>query len=448
MSIDIFSLLPHSPDTHLKDEESKFRILYLIKFFIEEIIESITLFYIDKEYSAFDAHVGETLCQIRACLLLDLIHNSKLDHDHINGLLVKYINLNNQCHNLLDNLNKLKINKNARFNKTLDANIKLDNFLHINNFEFQIEQETLLLVQSLFLSKFSIKDVIGASQAIDYDSLHKRLNFTKSISRRIVKLYQQNLSEISSKFILNSTSQFKNLYHLKNILPYLGKIDHQKRKVFPCYEVTQVLLEILLQKKYLVLILTTRYFEDYKDTVAMLFLPTEKNFIFCNEPKEFSNQPAFIINGAAIYTKENREAKISYCQRFLDIGLEKILIANMAAHPQFSSIEFETIAYNPYSTLIDDMQQKLLSESNSDKAMQYQTDIKLATELESKLLSDKAYAIAHGCSQANPTLFLVNHIFCDLICHQYNDWEDLSYTAAPYETHSAITRKNEAELVY
>ena len=48
----------------------KLKILKLLNFFIEEMMEAIDLFYIQKRYDLFDPHVGDTLCQIRAYKIL------------------------------------------------------------------------------------------------------------------------------------------------------------------------------------------------------------------------------------------------------------------------------------------------------------------------------------------------------------------------------------------
>ncbi len=46
--------------------EMKIKILHLIAFFTKTAIDALNNFYFKKDFSKFDPHVGETLCQIRA----------------------------------------------------------------------------------------------------------------------------------------------------------------------------------------------------------------------------------------------------------------------------------------------------------------------------------------------------------------------------------------------
>ena len=70
MSLNNLLLFPYSSKTILVDQKMKMKVLHFTDFFLEEIIAAIELFFLKKEFQKFDAHVGDTLCQIRAYKIL------------------------------------------------------------------------------------------------------------------------------------------------------------------------------------------------------------------------------------------------------------------------------------------------------------------------------------------------------------------------------------------
>jgi hypothetical protein len=68
----ILDLLPYKPTVKIYDSVLAIRILTLLASLANEVIESTEDFFLTKNMINFDAHVGENLCQIRACLLLEL----------------------------------------------------------------------------------------------------------------------------------------------------------------------------------------------------------------------------------------------------------------------------------------------------------------------------------------------------------------------------------------
>lgn len=74
----LVDLLPYSPEALIKDHSFRLRILKLSQFLISMFQEALIEFYINQNLLAFDAHVGENLCQIRACYLLILFKGGEV----------------------------------------------------------------------------------------------------------------------------------------------------------------------------------------------------------------------------------------------------------------------------------------------------------------------------------------------------------------------------------
>jgi len=403
--------------------------LQLMEFFAKESIDIMESFYIKSEFSKFDPHVGETLCQIRAYrnLWLAFDNSSSITSDKLEEL-AKIKVIYHFVKQSISNFRMLIANKSSKYNKELDGHEELEAFLKRNNLLFDISKNLFFLITSRFLTIFSIKDANNSPIAIDFEKLINELKIAKSFARRMVRNFQENLAQISCDFIINLLHELPELRKIKQILPYLQVVDEQNRKIFPCYEVTKILLTHLWKNKRQVFVIVHRYLHNKEvDKIPMLFIPKMNNYDFELYSGSYQQinllNPFFIIRGMILYdNSDSIESPIEFITRFTRLGITNILLANMAKHPQFSAKELDFISDNPYKFFLHD--QASLPAGFEGRVVQNvpinaRSEAKYAViELEAELLAMKQLARQEGCCIESPKLFFVKHIYCDTLKNQ------------------------------
>ncbi|MDF2868213.1 MAG: hypothetical protein K0S11_1683 [Gammaproteobacteria bacterium] len=404
----ILNLLPHSPKTLLINQTMKLQMLQLLGFIINEIRNSIVLFYYQKKFSKFDPHIGDTLCQIRAYKVLLLFYQSTSD---IHEQFEKF----NQAYQLVNqhiaDLEALIEQKNGKYQKALDSSEELFSFMQQRGLIFNISEDLIFLTQAKIVANFSKIDTAGVSRGIDYDKLCLKAGTSKSLAKRIIHSYQQHIATLSCSFIIELLEELPSLKELKRKLIELRQIDNDKRPVLPCYEATKVLLKHILREKHPVILSVDREFETNIDTINLLFISNQDStrFILNSDIWAYpADTPCIIIKGTTIYThKETIETKEQFINRLTTLGLDNAILANMAKHPQYSAPELKDLSEDPYQCLLG----KKFSTLDANLIID-----KLKNEfIKMKELSDQT-----GCCLENPSLFLVKHIFCDMAGNYIN----------------------------
>jgi hypothetical protein len=102
-----------------------------------------------------------------------------------------------------------------------------------------------------------------------------------------------------------------------------------------------------------------------------------------------SESACIIIKGMVEYTDDDSlESSQSYENRIIETGLINIILANMAAHPQYSGNKLHSLQNNPFENIA---QFKNLSQ---------------------EIKQMKSFSKIHGCCETNKSLFFIKHIFC------------------------------------
>lgn len=411
MDYHILDLMLQSPTTqvpaHLKYTEA----VIFIRFIIKQMISALEAFFLDKNVGKFDPHVGETSCQIRAYQLL-LMSKGISAADKISA--INKIKLLRVCQEKLeqDFIHYKKVDTTRR-----DRNIKnftLENFIEKSEYNISLSEREYVITLAFILTLYKKKGSKDNPE-IDYKKLMYEACLSKGLARRLVHLYQIELSRLSCEFILKLVDELPKSEITRTELEALICFDDDKRHVLPCYWVTNVILQHMNYFPASLSLLIHRQVGNITiDVVSMHFISLAGNFyLLSNEhcDHDLYENPRYVIHGVVKYDNSYIESIDDFRQRFQALGLKKIMLANMAAHPQYSGKKLEKISFNPFSDL--EIQGKII---------RYEL-------LEKKFLLSKKEAKKNGCAINNPKLFYIVHIFCDNIERKINSNE---YDMAEY----------------
>lgn len=417
------SLFPITEQTLLKNREMKYNTLKLMSFFVNQVIKIIKLFLFEKKLYEFDPHVGDTLCQIRAYAVLLISLRWKKNNIQITSELAKYNAIYIMSNKSLTDFEKMREENSSCYNKSLDKQEEFKKFIENSGLMFQMSSDVFFLTQCYILTKFSKVNGAGVSTGIDYERLCFEANMSKSFAKKLMHYFQKNIAEYSCKFIIELLRDLKGFKSLKLILPHMQLIDADKRSVLPCYEVTKILLAHILKYDVAILIVVNSCHTAQGMYFRLLFPPNKEISDF--ELRQdlctlYAKRPCVVIRG--VTSKSEQEIRSSFLSDFIRLGLTKILLANMAKHPQYSSHIFEHISENPYIPLSGNnfVSSPYFSDNQSLIKNNYS---KAITNLENEFLQMKKIAEAEGCCKENPNLFLVKHIFCDIL-ENYSAFSD------------------------
>ncbi|MBA3285403.1 MAG: hypothetical protein H0U27_10155 [Nitrosopumilus sp.] len=381
----LIDLMPYDPSVKIFDNNLKHRILLMVQVIVNELIDSIKDFYMDKNLSLFDPHVGENLCQIRACQLLDIYFEAK-NQPSIAIEMKHYENMATYIAKLLQE----KIHESVA-----GPRLTVQSFLDEFQLNISIPPTLYYLTLSHFLTKFVTFNE-QENTIINYDKLLCNLKVSKNIGRRIIHQYQIQLSYHSYRYV--ETKALEQKKNNINLLKSLQKFDDDGRHTLPCYLVMDVLLGNLKGRKNN-LLFVVRYEKKREKKLTVLFYvynETAGCYFFCsNHTEEMLNEPCFIVHGICDASFESID---SYIAKFNDIGVEHVIMANMATHPQYSGKKLTALKQNPFIPIITSENQDCLSEA-------------IPIENQFKLMKQMGEEI--GCSAANPKLLHIRHIFCD-----------------------------------
>lgn len=411
---DFVDLFPYKKDIQLTSIADKIRVLRLTDFFYKSLCASIEAF-VAREYGKFDAHVGDSLCQIRAYRLILISENR--DKEFIESLfkLTQEIkSLQMACQQLLQEYLVLRHKRTTRETQHIVQSMTLEMFLERQRFDIILTDIQIFLVQNFILSRYHCTLSLdpwpgkgGTKMTIYYSRFCEELKISsKSFMRKMIVYLQHNISKQSCHFIFQLSCELGiNSYHIQ-LFKALYLKDGNGRHVIAGYEVTKAIMQhAFLTKKWIQLIVL-RISEKVQEELYFMLKPAENNkdYVLTNMIADCPNHQALIVcKGVAHYETDINETKDQYIKRFLDIGYEDILLSNMAQHPQYVDQQLSAHRDNPYLQLRD----KLIEQQHMD----------YVTRAEDQFLQHKYLSKKIGCAQSNASLFLLTHISCDSVIH-------------------------------
>lgn len=380
-------LLPQSPDSWMIDSKIKIQILGFKLLLLDELIDALEFFFIEKDLSKFDPHVGETSCQVRACQMLSLLEEMKGQKSKVYSVqkLAEINAVKSNIQTLIAALQELHLKPVKR---RAVAKTQLRAFMEAHQCTFALTQEELFLFHAYILTRFRKVNGLG-DMCIDYNKVYAQLNVSRSSAVKFIHCYQVRMAQWSCQYVQERIAQVHDAA-LSRVLPHLQIQDSDGRAVFPCLHMMEVLLQDLLHmQKSIVIVVERRSKLAHLDKVIIAFEVKNGAYEYCAKIK---NKPSFIVYGTMVYQdNEIVETEADYIQRFKNAGIVAALLSNMAAHPQYSGLPH----LSPYELVKD----PILSEA--------------VLQLKSRQLSLLDVAKKIGCEKNNPELLFIRHINCN-----------------------------------
>lgn len=386
MEFSCIDLLPQASTAIVRDSHMREQTLKLMHSLTKFTIHALEKFHLHKQYEDFDPHVGETACQIRAYILLLTSKTTDLDLFHKKRQLISTINKN--LEHALTNLKNTHLPNNQ---------LTIETFLKQNEFYYELNDEEILITTSYFLTEFKEKEPDGSTY-INHDKIADHINSPRKLAKKLTRQFQLILAQLSCQKIFQWGQEITYPNEQLNILKKLQLFDDDARSVLPCYYFTKILFHHLLKKALPIIVIITHKNNVSSNQICLLSYPNLLKSIvpLKNVYKYFYNESSFIIEGETLYNIHEKEKE--YLAKINQIGIETILLANMAIHPQYSGNKLSEYCTDPFGMI--------------EEHEEHDEFIKLMrTELSN--MSKAAKEI--GCCKENPALFLVNHIYCDTI---------------------------------
>lgn len=401
------NLCPHESNILIKDITQKIDHISLVRVLLGYFNEAI-MFFQKRMLSRFDAQVGENLCQIRAYKVYQL-SQSKTFHDK---LITTQNNLKRSIKILISNEQDyqhwLKRNKADRPNNIQEP-LYLSDFFEKMEVRITFEEDMFFLFLSYFLCKYCIVDEENIPFTMDYQRIQKDLNLSRSFSKRLVHYYQKHLSILSCDFIFKLLSDIKEYAKLNSVLRMLHKKAGEGRMVLPCFLVTKIILQHMIQKEVSILLVCNLKIGLRKELVTYMF---QGNKLTNNFELSIFNS----ANNILVFYGEHKQPqdgnKEKFLEEILEIGFKEIIFYNNAAHPQFSGQMLLDFRDNPFHQLLREYKKGSINLSAAE--------MELIKELSNTIYNYKHNAIQFGCIKDRPRLFLLKHIFCDTTEHHSN----------------------------
>ena len=376
----LLELLPNNRDSLLLSPTEKARLLSQLSNLATFTINAAKTF-INNHPNKFDPHVGETLCQIRAYKTILLFRN----HQQLKSLFNLEIT---QIHQMKANIFHLR-KKYKNVIKSQKDIMSIDDFVAQCALPVSISDELTFLVSSYILTTFSQRDADNIPQAICRSTLKRVFNESNTFCTRFIRNIQRYLAEDSCAFIKALCKDMEtpddNLLLIKAFL----KISENGKPVLPAFLTMRILLEHMKTTATpLVLRLHIPNLENKTCQIILCYEPDRNHFI---STRQFNTtKPAIFIEGLTSFTPSDSLSKI--VNQLSKYSLEQILLANMAAHPQYSGEVLNTYRNSP---------SPLTKYKNEKPVVSYLCDYKFWSD----------YAYKHGFSTVEPTLLLVKHIY-------------------------------------
>lgn len=374
--LDCTNLLPQSSNAIIRDTKMQQQIINFTAYICSQFILTLQTFYLDKNYSAFDPHVGDTACQIRAYQTI-LLAEKPVDEKHI----LERIQFLQQICAHLENWKKLSENANF-FGCNNQFTIK--KFLQTLHVFFTITPQEAFLVKSFFLTNFKTKTSITET-FINHDAICQKAKISKKFAKKITRHYQIDLAKDSVNTIKKLAQELDPNNYPVDLLEQLIKHDDDDRPTLPCYLYSKIIFEHMLKNNTPVVLIANN-----RKPLYYLPTPNKDKYIMLQAPEDISAAPCLVFHGKNNQLSQNDE---EYQESIKQTTLKDLWLSNMAAHPQYSGNKLSPYKTNPFPNL------------NTPRIKQ----------LHHETILRQKQAIQSGFCHKNSAKFLISHIISDNI---------------------------------
>lgn len=333
-----------------------------------------------REMPFFDPLVGEHACQIRAAMFAEILNKEGID-EHIKLVRKRLADHADQIRSFI-----AAPPVRSRYVVSFKA------FLEENNAIFDASEEILIIISSFILSetkkvKFepNIHGVPSRHERILAKDLSKEKGLVPNFANAIIDMAQKELSKLSVIYVQRIALQ-----HLVSNEEKLGarlvfgnnvKEDERHRSMIPCYPTMQLIFKRMLINKIPLVLRIEQFIKNQIKPYGCinLIFGNDKNggYTKVDNPSQVLQIGAVFIHAKSITDKE-QPAKILE-EKILSHPITKLILYALADHPPYGS---------------DD---KVISPENPECDL----DRQLAHQL--------------GTCRSNPSLFMLEHIYCDLL---------------------------------
>jgi hypothetical protein len=271
-----------------------------------------------------------------------------------------------------------------------EKSVSLVNFLREKKYYFDLTEMELYLVISRILTIYKTKNNHTIS-LIDYKKIQNDLEISEGMAKRYIHAYQKKLSVDSCEFIYDILRELEVKPLSEEELKFFELLDDDGRHVLPSYIVIKIILSHLIASSRTLMLIVKRISEN--QIIDEIYLPfvvnqvTKKLIFVKNEKINIPYSPCFFIKGITEYKKCKIEPFEKFVNRLLSVGIENVILFNMAVHPQYSGKKLKLFSCNPFM--------------NNN------------IELKNEFFYKKMMGHQLGCDVNSATLFNIQHIFCD-----------------------------------
>jgi hypothetical protein len=400
----VLNFLPHSIEMKIKSASSAVDILGILEKILNLADYAFSAMQ-RREYESFDSLIGENSCQIRAYMIYRFYKENIINTHSINS---EHQSLKVLLANVKDTKNFIIAKKTDFLNNEFSekTQVTLKSFLVDNALYLYFSTEIGLLIIMYILSKYTITNKEGIHTGINYLLMKENLEFSKTISRKIIHLYQVEVSKYSCLFIKKIACEISSIFpsYIKVIDELLFK-DDDGRSVLPCYLTTDIILKHMSMNKELLVVNVC--FEQKQEKIAFKVA----NNIFYNFDKSKnlnyfeSHKPCMVFRGISSNMSSSQQIE----KNLLMLEVTRALLGSTVRHPQYPGKLLAPLKEDPFSVIINTVTDEVIKNHL----------LKIRTEF----LFLKKWALEHGCCDEAMHNFFFTHIFCG----STNNYTGISY---------------------
>ncbi len=382
-----FDLIPQNPLCLLYEPRLRYQHLRILNFVLDQTITAIKKLFIERKYTDFDPHVGDTLCQIRAAKILHIATNPQFNiAEHINYLnkILLKVKLLTPVIERSISIKRSPMLKQKENNQTLEA------FLTESKINFNIHPQVDYLIKAYLLTKYKTQ-LAGKHPKINFKKLCADASISKDLAVRIIRHWQKSIAHHSSEHIKSSSNGTPTLVDL------LKLNDDDNREVLPSFFVMKEVINFIKKHNFNLLFIIRNPLDLNIEPITILF-ETKNGEFELSRNKDIDN-PCFTAQAISyLLKKPTPNTPSTLPQKIISHGVEKILLACSANHPQYSGNKLSILNKN-------NIYQKHLS--TFDRKHLFYNEL---YDLSSEYCKAKIFAEQLSCDYEKPDFIFAEHM--------------------------------------
>lgn len=350
--------------------------------------------FLNRQISHLDPLVCENACHIRAFVLWQIFEKYERE------------NRWHEWYEIIDKIDDMVVQIEQSYQFDEHTKQSFESYFLEKHLFVELDPDLFFDIKFVFLSHIltlTKKDYPSSNfmlcEKTDLHALEK-FGLVHNKVKTLVASAQRDLSRMSCLSLKKSSYLFD-----KDVLQSLLTIrnDDHGRSFLPQYLTGKVIFNEVLNKRIPLILKINRFVNSIQhDQVVCGFIvnTSYQSFEYTTLLENTDSTLAIVCEGVVNYDF-SAESSMSYLERLKKVSLLDVLLANFAAHPQFSGTLRNTeCIYTEYKRLFPELIPKLIQEFDM-----FNEHNRLARTL--------------GCSLNNPSLLFLNHIYCDAVSNYH-----------------------------